>query len=97
MNADNNFLYQCSRNVALLNEFPFIKQLHVQLNYKPPKSTCCPPPKVKQSPIHHYNEVKKIIATMTQPALDRFKDILRVDSLSVTYTDELNITQHITR
>jgi hypothetical protein len=98
MIVDNTFLYNCSRNTALINEFPFIQYLHVQLNQ--PRSSpaqCCKEPKRKKPTINSYNEVKKIIATMTQPALDRFKEILKVETLSVTYTDSLGKTQFIER
>jgi hypothetical protein len=89
MIVDNTFLYNCARNVALINEFPFIQQLHVKISSSPVNTGCCTGQ--RHRPRHSadmYNEVKKIIATMTRPNLDRFKDILKVKQLSVTYTDE---------
>jgi hypothetical protein len=99
MIVDNTFLYNCSRNVVLINEFPFIRHLHVKLNPAHPHThpSCCREPKNKKASAQPYNEVKKIIATMTQPSLDQFKKILKVEILSVTYTDELGKTQFIER
>lgn len=88
MLVDNTFLYNCARNVVLINEFPFIKQLNVQLFNRHVRTGCCGEPKRSTHQADMYNEVKKIIAAMTRDNVDKFKEILNVKQLSVSYTNE---------
>jgi hypothetical protein len=93
----DNYLIGLTRHSAIINRFPFIRQLSIKTPIRQ-ASGCnsCGARSINRNTVSMTSEVKRILATMTESEVEAFKKLTRINKFTVIYNDrgkQLTVTR----